>query len=139
MEHWPDVLEIRDVIDRYATGVDRRDWEQVRGCFTPDCRADYGRSGAWTERDPFVAWLDQIHREVGPTLHRMTNHQVRVTGDDAAATSYLDALLHVEHRGHDLLHVATIYTDELVRTAEGWKITARRADNFLWRRENQTK
>lgn len=134
MDHWHDVLAIREVIDRYATAIDRRDWPRLRTCFTPDCTADYGRAGAWTGREPFVAWLEEIHRDVGPTLHRMTNHTVQVDGDAATARSYVDALLRVEHKGHDLLQVAGTYDDELVRTAEGWKITCRRNETVLWRR-----
>jgi hypothetical protein len=138
MNQWRDVLEIRDVLDRYCVGIDRRDWELVRDCFTADCQADYGRSGSWTAREPFVAWLDETHRDVGPTQHRLTNHQVQVNGDVATASSYLDALLQVEHRDHDLLHVVASYADELVRTEEGWQIAARRTETFLWRREKQT-
>jgi hypothetical protein len=138
MGYWHDVLEIRDIIDRYAVGVDRRDWELVRGCFVPECQADYGRSGSWTAREPFVAWLDEIHRDVGPTMHRITNHQIHVDDGTATATSYLDALLQVDHGGHDLLHVVGSYADELVRTDDGWKIGRRRCDTFLWRRGSRT-
>jgi hypothetical protein len=134
MQDWPDILEIRDVIDRYATAIDRRDWELLRSCFAPDCEADYGRSGRWSGRAPLVAWLEEIHREVGPTLHRITNHQVKVDGDRAAAVSYYDALLLVEHREHDLLQVTGTYTDELARAADRWEITSRRCDTVLWRR-----
>jgi hypothetical protein len=132
----PDALEIRDVLDRDAAGIDRRDFELVRSCFAPGVHADYGRGGSWTAREPFVAWLDEIHRDVGPTMHRITNHRVHVDGDTADATSYFDALLQVEHRGHDLLHVVGTYTDELVRAGGEWRITSRRVTNFLWRREN---
>ncbi len=88
MVHWQDVMEIRAVIDRYGTGIDRRDWESVATCFTDDVQADYGRNGSWTERGPFVQWLDETHRDVGPTLHRLTNHSIDVDGDRAGAVSY---------------------------------------------------
>ena len=41
MAHWEDVLAIREVIDRYCLGADRRTWDLVRSCFTPECAADY--------------------------------------------------------------------------------------------------
>jgi hypothetical protein len=138
MRYWHDVIEIRDVIDRYAVGIDRRDWELVRHCFTPECHADYGRSGQWTAREPFVEWLQEIHRDVGPTMHRMTNHQIDVDDERATATSYFDALLQVEHREHDLLHVVGTYADALVRSDDGWKIASRRSENFLWQRGSRT-
>lgn len=135
MEVWHDVLEIRAVIDRYAAAVDRRDWDRARDCFTNDVRADYGRAGSWVGRDALVEALDVMHRDIGPTMHRITNHDVRVTGDSAIATSYLDALLKVEHRGFDLLHVAASYADELVRESNRWRISARRVETYLFRRE----
>jgi hypothetical protein len=49
-----DVLAIRDVLDRYASGIDRRDFELVRSCFAAGVHADYGRGGSWTEREPFA-------------------------------------------------------------------------------------
>ena len=50
---------IRDVIDRYAIGLDRRDWELVRTCFAADCLADYGRTGRWTDRETLIDALDE--------------------------------------------------------------------------------
>jgi len=136
VEVWHDVLEIRAVIDRYATAVDRRDWELARTCFTEDCTADYGRSGSWAGREVLVTALDDMHRDLGPTMHRITNHDVQVDGDTATATSYLDAMLQVEHRGFDLLHVLGRYSDLLVRTEDGWRISVRRVDTYLFRREH---
>jgi ketosteroid isomerase-like protein len=138
MDSYQDVADIREVIDRYATGVDRRDWEMVSRCFTADCSADYGKAGQWIGRDALVTWLDELHRDVGPTMHRMTNHFISVDGERATATSYLDALLKVEHKGFDLLHVLTIYTDSLRRDDGEWRISSRHADNYMWRRENSS-
>jgi 3-phenylpropionate/cinnamic acid dioxygenase small subunit len=137
VERWNDVLAIRDVIDRYATALDRRDWDHLRSCFTTNCRADYEGFGSWTEREPLVAWLDTIHRELGPTLHRITNHQIEVDRDRARATSYLDALLQLRQQDdQDLLHVVGKYVDELIRTDEGWRISDRLVET-LWRRREK--
>lgn len=137
MERWTDVVAIREVIDRYALGIDQRDWPAVRDLFTADCRTDYGRGNSWESREPFITWLDELHRDIGRTMHRMSNHVIEVAGDAATATSYLDALLSVEHRGNDLLNVVATYEDELVRTKNGWKISGRRTESFLWRRGSQ--
>ena len=136
MAHTEDVVAIREVIDRYALGIDRRDWAMVASCFTDDCTADYGRSGRWTERYTFMSALAEMHAAVGPTLHRMSNHMIEVDGQGATAVSYLDALLKVEHRSFDLLHVAAVYADALIMRVGEWKITERRVEPFLWRREH---
>ncbi len=44
-------LDIADVLVRYATGIDRRDWTLFRSCFTDDCVADYGDIGVWHGAD----------------------------------------------------------------------------------------
>lgn len=54
----------------------------------------------------------------------------------ATATSYVDALLRIEHRGFNVLHVVASYDDELVRIDNGWQIRARRCETYLWRREH---
>ena len=129
-------LAIRDVIDRYAIGLDRRDWELVRTCFTADCVADYGRTGRWTDRETLIDALDEIHRDIGPTLHRLSNHYIEVDGDAARATTYLDAVLKVEHPDFDLVHVIGTYHDELTRGSDEWLISSRRVDTFMFRRES---
>ena len=40
-------FEISAVLVRYASGIDRREWDLFRSCFTPDCAIDYGEIGAW--------------------------------------------------------------------------------------------
>src|SRR5262245_59329011 len=40
-----DRIEIDDLLTRYATGVDRRDWDLWETCFTPDAHIDYTAFG----------------------------------------------------------------------------------------------
>ena len=134
-ERWPDVLAIREVLERYASGVDRRDWRSVGTCFAADCFADYGRSDQWQGREAIVDALDVMHREIGPTMHRLSNHTIDVSGDRATGVTYLDAYLKVEHRGFDLCHVLATYHDEFGRTGDGWEISSRRLEVFMRRWE----
>jgi len=43
--------DIADILVRYATGIDRRDWALFRTCLTDDCDADYGDIGVWHGAD----------------------------------------------------------------------------------------
>ena len=36
-----DHQDVADLLVRYATGIDRRDWALFRTCFTGDCEVDY--------------------------------------------------------------------------------------------------
>ncbi|MFN8028048.1 MAG: nuclear transport factor 2 family protein [Acidimicrobiia bacterium] len=133
---WHDVLAIRAVLDRYASGIDRRDWDLFASCFTEDVVADYGRNGRYDNRNSFVLAFDEMHRPpVGRTLHRITNHDITVTGDTAHAVSYFDAMLEAEHKGFQFLHAIGTYTDELRRGDDGWRISRRVTETVMFRRE----
>ena len=53
--------DVADVLVRYATGIDRRDWALFRTCFTPDCEADYGDIGVWHGADAITEWMEKSH------------------------------------------------------------------------------
>jgi 3-phenylpropionate/cinnamic acid dioxygenase small subunit len=116
--------DIADVLVRYATGIDRRDWPHFRTCFTDNCHADYGDVGVWDGVDAITQFMIDTHAGMGHTLHRITNVAVEVDGDEATARSYVDALLLVD--GQTAINAAGFYDDELVRTTEGWRIARRR-------------
>jgi hypothetical protein len=117
--------DVADVLVRYATGIDRRDWILFRTCFTEQCDVDYGDFGHWHSVEEITAWMDDAHQQWGHTLHRLSN--IVVTGDEehASARSYVDAMLFLP--GGDLgVQALGYYDDDLVNTVEGWKIDRRR-------------
>ena len=123
-------LDIADLLVRYATGIDRRDWVLFRSCFTDDCVADYGDIGVWHGADEITAWMDRAHQGAGHTLHRMTNADVRAQPNGANARSYVDAIV----LGADNLtgiRAVGYYDDDLVRTEHGWQIRGRRFTSVL--------
>ena len=117
--------EIADVLVRYATGVDRRDWALFRTCFTEDCDADYGDIGVWHGVDAITEWMDQSHQACGYTLHRITNQAMTPNGDGVTARCYVDAIV-MAADNQSGVRVAGFYDDELVATDDGWKIARRR-------------
>jgi SnoaL-like domain len=123
--------DITDVLIRYATGIDRRDWDLFRTCFTEDCVVDYGDIGLWHGADEVTAWMDQTHREAGHTLHRIGNQAVTLNGLAARASSYVDAII----MGADNLsgvRAVGFYDDELIETDHGWQIARRRFTPVLY-------
>ncbi|OBG89864.1 polyketide cyclase [Mycobacterium sp. E802] len=117
--------DIVDVLVRYATGIDRRDWPLFRTVFTEDCVLDYGEIGAWSGVDAVTEFMEQTHAMAGHTLHRMSNHAITVDGDTAAARTYVDALILAQDNNSGVNAVG-FYDDELVRTENGWRIARRR-------------
>ena len=76
-----DRQDISDVLVRYATGIDRRDWPLFRTMFTDDCELDYGEIGAWKGADAVTEFMQQAHALAGHTMHRLTNQVITVDGD----------------------------------------------------------
>jgi 3-phenylpropionate/cinnamic acid dioxygenase small subunit len=122
----PDVRhDITDVLVRYATGIDSRDWSLFRSCFTDDCEADYGPIGAWHSADAITAWMKEAHEPCGHTLHRITNVGIEPLGEGIAVRSYVDAIV----MGPDNTsgtNAIGFYDDVFRHVEDGWKIARRR-------------
>jgi 3-phenylpropionate/cinnamic acid dioxygenase small subunit len=116
---------ISDVLVRYATGIDRRDWPLFRTVFTDDCELDYGEIGAWKGADAVTEFMRQAHELAGHTMHRLTNQVITVDGDSARARTYVDALIMLADNSSGV-NAAGFYDDEFVRTEGGWQIARRR-------------
>jgi hypothetical protein len=129
-----DKAEIADVMHRYATGLDARDWELYRNVFT-DVFENYTATGEW-ERVTADDWVERwrpVFEGYDATQHFMGNHRYDLRGDEATCTTYVRAR-HVivendEVRYHEL---GGYYTCELVRTSAGWKMSRRRL-TATWR------
>ena len=58
---------IRDVIARYARGVDRRDEDRIRDCYHPDAVTHYGVFDG--NLDEFIPWVLAYVAEYSNTMH----------------------------------------------------------------------
>ena len=128
MSEREDRQDIADVLVRYATGIDRRDWPLFRTVFTDDCELDYGVIGTWKGVDAVTDFMEKTHELAGHTLHRLSNQVIEVDGDKAVARTYVDALIMVGDEGAGVNGVG-FYDDEIVRTSDGWRIARRRFTN----------
>ncbi len=122
---WADIRQdIADVLVRYATGIDRRDWPLFRSCFTDDCEADYGDIGRWHGVDAITTWMEQAHALCGHTLHRITNQAISRHGNGVAARSYVDAIIMRPDNARGTRGIG-YYDDEFTCTDAGWQIARR--------------
>lgn len=117
--------DIIDMLVRYATGIDRRDWPLFRTVFTTDCVLDYGDIGTWHGVDAVTEFMDQAHAMAGHTMHRLTNHAITLDGDTAIARTYVDGLIMAADNASGVNAIG-FYDDELARTTDGWRIARRK-------------
>lgn len=124
-----DESELRDLIHRYAFGLDDRDWTLWRSVFADEVVIDM--SDYRPEPPPSLATAEQVVRSAQTlfagfeaTQHFIGTQRYEITGDVAVITAHMRA----EHwlttgRGDDRYTMYGTYTDDCVRTAEGWKLT----------------
>lgn len=120
-----DRQDIVDVLLRYATGIDRRDWSLFRTVFTDDCELDYGEIGTWHGVDAVTDFMEASHAMAGHTMHRLTNQVITIDGDRAEARTYVDGLI-MFGEGDSGVNAVGFYDDDLVRTDVGWRVATRR-------------
>ena len=116
---------ITEVLVRYATGIDTKNWSLLRTCFTPEVDADYGAIGRWTDAGAITEHMAAVHEKYRATNHCLSNFVVDVSGDRASAVSYVQAVLALEGEAQAGLEAVGRYEDTLVRTADGWRIAKR--------------
>jgi len=118
--------DVAEVLVRYATGIDRRDWKLFRSCFTEDCVGDYGAIGTFEGVEALTEFMTRAHAAMGHTLHRITNPAVTAGADGRVlARSYVDVVL-MDAKNQAGIHAIGFYDDELVRADDGWRIARRR-------------
>ena len=121
-----DKAQITEVLIRYATGIDFKDWALFRTCWADEVDIDYGDLGRHTNPDDFTTLMEQIHGGMGQTYHRISNATVNVDGERATARSYVRAVLQaVPGDSSSWIDALGHYDDELVRTVDGWRIAKR--------------
>ena len=122
-----DRAEISDTVIRYATGIDMRDWQAYRSCFTDEVDLDFTSwSGGSPVRLTAGEWTEAVQRGLSgfrATQHISSNHVISVDGDEATCVSYVQAQHYLPtESGSNCFTLGGFYTNGLVRTPQGWKI-----------------
>jgi len=126
-----DRIEIDDLLIRYTKAIDTKDWKLLDTVFTPDAQVDYTSSGGIKGSYPEArAWLAKALAIFPVTVHYVTNSEVTLAGDRASARTAVYNPMFFENPDRTRHHfaVGAYYVDDLVRTAQGWRIAARRED-----------
>ena len=125
--------QIKDVILKYARGIDRMDFDLVRSCYHEDAYDDHGAFGGSVEE--FIDAAKQFLARWTATQHFMGNMLVEVDGDLARAETYAVAYHRREddegNGKDDVLGIR--YVDRFECRNGEWKI-AYRVVSTEWRR-----
>lgn len=125
-----DRAEISEVQFRYATGVDTRDWDLFRSCFTDEIEGDYssvfGTPPARLGADEFVAMIAPVMSALTATQHMMTNLVIAFEDADRATVAANVRAIHhnAAADGGTEQTVYGCYTNQFTRTADGWRISS---------------
>ena len=126
------LLDQRAIVEltvRYCWALDERNFEALRSIFSPDCTALYGRLHL-VGVEQVMARCQRALEILDASQHLVSTHQVNIVGDSATCRCYFHAQ-HVRHGAASELDpspnfvVAGRYTDDLVRTGQGWRIRRR--------------
>jgi 3-phenylpropionate/cinnamic acid dioxygenase small subunit len=140
----PDVLqqlldraEITDLLARYSTALDARQWDLLGEVFTPDAVCDYGSLGTPQGVAAITALISGTIADLDATQHLVGNVVVSVDGDEATADCYLISQ-HIRQGtpGGDHYFLGGRYRDRVVRTPAGWRI-AHRTLHRMWTSGNR--
>ncbi|BBX05300.1 nuclear transport factor 2 family protein [Mycolicibacterium sp. ELW1] len=124
MTELQDRQDISDLLIRYASGIDRRDWDLFRTVFTADCHLDYGQIGVWDGVDEVTEFMDVAHAAAGYLMHRISNIVIDLQDDRATSRCYVDAWIMAADNNSGV-NARGFYDDEIVRTDAGWRIARR--------------
>ena len=115
-----DRIAAEDLLTRYATAVDRRDWEQYRSIFTADAEIDYTSAGGIAGTvDEIVEFLSTSLEMFEMTQHLVSNIDLEVNGDSATVTALFNNPMRLP--GGDTWFTGGWYHHDLVRTPDGWR------------------
>lgn len=117
---------IKGLYERYAYGVDSRNFDLVRSVFHPDCVvAGTLESGSLAD---YLDGIEQSLHQWDATMHFVGNQYVELNGDVGFVESWVVGY-HMEADGSPLDHLVLglRYQDEVGRFGDDWKITQRTA------------
>jgi 3-phenylpropionate/cinnamic acid dioxygenase small subunit len=127
----PDHEAITRKVYEYAYGIDTRDWASYRAIFDDRIDVDFssyhGGAPATMSTDDWLAGVKPLFTGLDATQHSMSNPLVDIDetdGDAARCRMYMQAAHFLEDWPTPEFTIGGYYDDRLVRTDNGWRITA---------------
>jgi ketosteroid isomerase-like protein len=118
-----DRIDITEVLYRYASTIDKFDYDGLRTTLADDVWAQYGNADPVEGGGALQAWIKEMTANVVWQHHLLSVYHVEIDGDNAKALVY-----HTSHQlfDDDPAHAKLLvgrYHNELRREDDGWKIS----------------
>ncbi|WP_132994265.1 nuclear transport factor 2 family protein [Gordonia zhaorongruii] len=124
-----DLRDIEELKYRYLRAVDTKDWDGLERTLTEDVRTDYGTKVkgtplVFTDRASVLAYFRKAMSGTMITEHRVDHPIIRIDGDTATGTWYLQDRVIVPD--YDVMIIgAAFYRDTYRRAGDGdWRISS---------------
>lgn len=120
---------IKELRYKYAQALDYQDWTLLESLTLATLDTDFTLWGIppqkSTQADFINSFKHNLSREGLKTQHIFSNFRIKVNGDTATCNSYLLAQHYIQgFEGGEEFFLRAEYSDKLVRTNDGWKISA---------------
>jgi hypothetical protein len=91
-QNFADHLEIQQVVNLYASSIDKSRWSALEGVFTDDAIANFIGIVVFEGRQAITDLISSVLVQCSVTQHLLGNINIEVNGDKATSTCYLAAL-----------------------------------------------
>jgi hypothetical protein len=117
---------IVDLLNRYSTCLDARDWDGLQQVFDADAVGVYGGT-TYEGRDAVVSAIAGFLDPCGPSQHLLGNYVIELEGDVAASATRARVIHVGAGTNASMTPYESIgtYHDRVMRTKEGWRMTRR--------------
>jgi 3-phenylpropionate/cinnamic acid dioxygenase small subunit len=128
-----DIIEIQQLLATYVYAIDAKDFDRLDEVFTADAIIDYtATGGVCGDYSAIKRWLARALAPFSLTQHMIGLPLIRLSGNRASVRTMLfNPMRRAGEGGEQLFFIGASYVDDLVRTAQGWRIQ-RRCEADAW-------
>jgi 3-phenylpropionate/cinnamic acid dioxygenase small subunit len=120
---------IVDLLNRYSTCLDNRDWDGLEEVFHGDAVGVYGGT-KYEGRVAVVRAISRFLDPCGPSQHLLGNYVIEIEGDMAECVTRARVIHVGAGTNASLTPYESIgtYRDQAMRTPQGWRLARREFD-----------